>query len=233
MRLDVFLVENNLAPSRTKAQEIIKKGLVFVENKQITKPSFVVNSSDVLIKQYKEYVSRSAWKLATFLQQIPLDVANKECLDIGSSTGGFTQVLLENNAKSVTCVDVGTNQLHPSIRENKKVCVYEQTDIRNFTHEPFEVVVSDVSFIALGKIIKNIDILAKKDIVVLFKPQFEVGLGVKRDKKGVVKDKKAIALAQSRFEDAAELIGWKLKAKETAHIKGKDGNLEYCYYFSK
>ena len=234
MRLDSYLVENSLAPSRTKAQKYIKDGYVLVDNEVVTKSSFDVDDrSEVKLTAFKDYVSRAAWKLLHFLDEIQLDVHSKRALDIGSSTGGFSEVLLERGAGSVTCVDVGSDQLHTKIREDERVSVHEKTDIRNFEDEPFELVVSDVSFISLVHIIDSVDRLAKSDIILLFKPQFEVGTGVKRDKKGVVKDEKAIQKAMTRFEDACALKGWKLMKKSPSKITGKDGNLEYCYYYKK
>ena len=234
MRLDSYLVETSLAPSRTKAQKYIKDGYVLVDNEVVTKSSFDVDDrSEVKLTVFKDYVSRAAWKLLHFLDEIQLDVHSKRALDIGSSTGGFTEVLLERGAGDVTCVDVGSDQLHTKIREDERVSVYEKTDIRNFENEPFELVVSDVSFISLLHIIDSVDKLAKSDIILLFKPQFEVGTGVKRDKKGVVKDEKAIQKAMTRFEDACALKGWNLMKKSPSKITGKDGNLEYCYYYKK
>jgi 23S rRNA (cytidine1920-2'-O)/16S rRNA (cytidine1409-2'-O)-methyltransferase len=233
LRLDNYLVEQNLAKSRTKAQNYIKEAQVLVDGEVVTKPSFDVTTQEVKLKEFKDYVSRAAFKLAYFLEEIDLDLKDKECLDIGSSTGGFSEVLLENGVKSVVCVDVGKEQLHPKIKNDARVTVFEQTDIREFESKPFDVVVSDVSFISLLKILDKVDELSSKDIVLLFKPQFEVGITAKRDKKGVVKDKKAIELAKARFEDAATLLGWKLLHKAPSKISGKDGNLEYCYYFYK
>ena len=234
MRLDAYLVEKSLAPSRTKAQNYIKEGYVIVDGETVTKSSFdVSDASSVELTAFKDYVSRAAWKLLHFLDEVGLDVRGKTALDIGSSTGGFSEVLLERDIKSVVCVDVGSDQLHEKIRDNTRVSVFEQTDIREFRHEPFELVVSDVSFISLLHILESVDRLAKEDIVLLFKPQFEVGNGVKRDKKGVVKDKKAIQKAMTKFEDACALKGWQLVQKSPSKITGKDGNLEYCYYYKK
>jgi len=233
LRLDSYLSER-FGISRTKAQRFIQEGVVCVEGVCITKNSHeVVEGSDVVLHVEKDYVSRAALKLLPFLQEAGISVAGKEALDIGSSTGGFTQVLLEMGAKHVTCVDVGSHQLHDSLRGDKRISLYEQTDIRNFESEPFELVVSDVSFISLLKILDTIDTLAKDEIVLLFKPQFEVGRGVKRDKKGVIKDEKAVQKAMIGFEDACTLKGWKLLCKAPSKITGKDGNLEYCYYFKK
>lgn len=235
MRLDNYLVEKEFVESRNKAQTIIKEGLVSINAKVVKKSSYRVEESDVVsVAEYKQYVSRAAFKLAEFLEELHLDVKNKIALDIGSSTGGFTQVLLENGVSQVSAVDVGTEQLHKSLREDERVHVYESCDIRDFSSEKaFELVVSDVAFISLLYILDDVDRLACKDIILLFKPQFEVGREVKRDKNGVVQDKKAIANAMQKFEDATLLKGWSLVKKSPSKLTGKEGNLEYCYYFSK
>jgi 23S rRNA (cytidine1920-2'-O)/16S rRNA (cytidine1409-2'-O)-methyltransferase len=235
MRLDNYLVENGLCESRNKAQQIIKDGLVSVDEKLVKKPSFKVEEgSSVMIAEHKSYVSRAAFKLLHFLEEIGLDVSGKRALDIGSSTGGFTQVLLERGVGEVSCVDVGHDQLHHSLREDSRVSVYEGCDIRKFESDAaYELIVSDVAFISLLNILDDVDRLALRDIILLFKPQFEVGREVKRDKNGVVIDKKAISNAMIRFEDATKLKGWKLIEKSPAKLAGKDGNLEYCYYFQK
>jgi len=234
LRLDRYLVEKGLAQSRTKAQSYIKEGYVFVDKEVITKSAYDVDEeSSVELTVFKDYVSRAAWKLLHFLDEIALDVSDKRALDIGSSTGGFSEVLLERGVKSIACVDVGSDQLHPKIRNDKRVRVYEQTDIRDFEHDAFDLVVSDVSFISLLHILESVDRLAKEDIILLFKPQFEVGLGVKRDKKGVVKDQKAISKAMTKFEDACMIKEWHLVKKSPSKVTGKDGNLEYCYYYKK
>ena len=235
MRLDTFLVEKGLVESRNKAQQIIKSGFVSLNKKVVKKSSFAVAESDVVhVEEHKSYVSRAAYKLLYFLEDIKLDVTEKRALDIGSSTGGFTQVLLERGVREVSCVDVGHDQLHPSLREDKRVAVYEGCDIRDFRPESsFDLVVSDVAFISLLHILDDVDRLATQDIILLFKPQFEVGREVKRDKNGVVQDKKAISNAMIRFEDACRLLSWELITKAPAKLAGKDGNLEYCYYFKK
>ncbi len=234
MRLDSYLVAAGLAQSRTKAQNYIKKGYVSVDGEIVTKNSLVVSKENrVEMTTFRDYVSRAAWKLLYFLDEAALDVCGKTALDIGSSTGGFSEVLLERGVKSLVCVDVGNGQLHPKIEEDERVTLFEGTDIRTFEHDPFDVVVSDVSFISLLHILESVDRLSKEDIVLLFKPQFEVGVGVRRDKKGVVKDDKAVQKAMVKFEDACALKGWNLIKKAPSKITGKDGNLEYCYYFKK
>lgn len=234
-RLDNYLVQNALIESRNKAQNAIKSGLVSINAKKITKSSFKVNENDsVKVDVYKEYVSRSAHKLASFLDEFTLDIQNRVCLDIGSSTGGFTQVLLEQGALEVSAVDVGKEQLHHSLRSDSRVHSYESCDIRDFKSEKeFSLVVSDVAFISLHHILSDVDRLASKDIILLFKPQFEVGREVKRDKNGVVVDEKAIKLAMEKFESATQKKKWKLLVKSPSKLTGKDGNLEYCYYFQK
>lgn len=234
-RLDNYLVEHDLAGSRNKAQSFIKEGLVSVNGEQIIKSSFVLKESDkVVVREHREYVSRSAFKLSAFLDELKIDLKGKIALDIGSSTGGFTQVLLENGVKEVDAVDVGKEQLHRSLRDDNRVCSHEGCDIREFSSDKeFEVVVSDVAFISLLNILSSIDRLAKKTIILLFKPQFEVGREAKRDKNGVVTDEKAILSAMIKFEDACSLNGWKLVKKSPAKLTGKEGNLEYCYFFEK
>jgi len=232
-RLDNYLVEKNLTDSRNKAQALVKNGLVSVNSKVILKSAFKVNENDeVRVAEHDNYVSRSAHKLKSFLQELDLDISGMTALDIGSSTGGFTQVLLENNVKEVSAVDVGKEQLHKSLKEDSRVKSYESCDIRKFEgKEPFELVVSDVSFISLLNILDDVERLACGNIILLFKPQFEVGREAKRDNHGVVLDEKAITKAMIKFEDACDLKGWKLVLKSPSKLTGKEGNLEYCYYF--
>ena len=151
IRLDNYLVANNFVDSRNKAQAIIKNGLVSVNEKVILKSSYKLGEEDsVRVQEYKQYVSRSAHKLDEFLNELDLDVKEKVCLDIGSSTGGFTQVLLERGVAEVSAVDVGKDQLHHSIKEDARVISYESCDIRKFeSDKAFGLVVSDVSFISL------------------------------------------------------------------------------------
>ncbi|MFA5214872.1 TlyA family RNA methyltransferase [Sulfuricurvum sp.] len=235
MRLDSHLVDIGLVESRNKAQQLIKDHAVSVDGKIIDKVSFEVNEGMVVeIADAELYVSRAAIKLKGFLPYTEWELKGLNALDIGSSTGGFTQILLEEGVQNVTCVDVGSDQLHPSLRSDSRVSVYENTDIRAFTSErSFDIVTCDVAFIPLELILESMDRLASRYIIVLFKPQFQVGREVKRDKNGVVKDDKAIGKAMIRFEDSCALLGWKMVAKEVAHIAGKEGNQETCYAFIK
>ncbi|MBD3798666.1 TlyA family RNA methyltransferase [Sulfuricurvum sp.] len=235
MRLDSVLVERGLVESRNKAQQLIKEKNVTVDGKIIDKVSFdIVEGMVVNVVDTEIYVSRAAIKLKGFLPYTEWNLSGLHALDIGSSTGGFTQILLEEGVVSVTCVDVGRDQLHHSLRSDGRVRVYENTDIRTFEAEnSFDIVTCDVAFISLEHILDAIDRLSSCYIIVLFKPQFEVGREVKRDKNGVVKDDKAIAKAMIRFEDMCTLKGWRLIAKEIAHIAGKEGNQEICYGYVK
>ncbi|PPK58533.1 TlyA family RNA methyltransferase [Malaciobacter marinus] len=235
MRLDQYLTKKFDIQSRNKASELIKSKKVQVDNKIITKPSFIVEEqADIKILEDDFFVSRAAYKLKYFLDEININLKDLNTLDIGSSTGGFTQILLNNYVNRVTCVDVGSNQLHEKIKNNEKILFYENTDIREFTsNEKFDLVTCDVSFISILNIIEDINRLAKNKIIILFKPQFEVGKNIKRDKKGVVKDKKAILKARERFIDTTKVLNWNLKYSSYSKIQGKDGNEEELFYFDK
>jgi len=234
IRLDQYLVENNLVDSRNKAQQLIKDSKVSVNKKVITKASFKVENELVELDDEHVYVSRAAYKLKNFLPLLPFNVQGMNTLDIGSSTGGFTEVLLINDAASVTSVDVGSSQLHEKLLNDERVISIENQDIRTFESEnTYDLITCDVSFISLHHILKAIDTLASKYMILLFKPQFEVGKDIKRDKNGVVMDKKAISAAMLTFEDTCSLMGWKKILMEASSITGKEGNIEYCYCYKK
>lgn len=234
MRLDKYLVEKGYFESRNRALDAIKRGKVFVDGVK-AKASLKCNENSTIdIDKEKFYVSRAAKKLELFLEEYSMNLTAKSTLDIGSSTGGFVQILLENKVSTVTCVDVGSNQLHHSLRKNERVHVFEETDIRDFkAEEAFDLVTCDVSFISILQIMDSIDRLAKSDMILLFKPQFEVGRTVKRDSRGVVVDVKAIAKAKEKFEEKAQLLSWILSYQTTSKLAGKSGNIEYIYHFRK
>ncbi|MDZ7819122.1 MAG: TlyA family RNA methyltransferase [Aliarcobacter sp.] len=236
MRLDLYLTKTFNIQSRNKACELIKSDKVKIDGEIISKPSFNVEENHKIeILEDDFYVSRAAYKLKYFLEELPTFILeNKNSLDIGSSTGGFTQILLEKNVNKVTCVDVGSNQLHERIKYNSKIKFFENTDIRDFkSDEIFDIVTCDVSFISILHIIEDINRLSSKDIIILFKPQFEVGTNVKRDKKGVVKDKNAIIKSREKFLDYTKNLKWKLNYSSMSKLQGKDGNEEELFYFSK
>ncbi|MBZ7938248.1 TlyA family RNA methyltransferase [Campylobacter sp. W0014] len=247
MRYDLF-VAKRLNISRNKALELIENEEILLNFKKF-KPSFDVKNllnqelsqEEILFSKElnlellnKTYVSRAAFKLKSFLEDKDINISNKICLDVGSSTGGFVQILLEKQALKIVALDVGDNQLHPSLRDNAKIKIVENTDLRVFkSEEKFEIITCDVSFISLHHLIFYIDQLALKDIILLFKPQFEVGKNAKRNKKGVVKDEKEIQKARKEFEKACIRLEWILKICEESKIKGKEGNVEYFYHYSK
>ena len=235
MRLDQYLVERCGLYSRNKAQELVKAGKVRVAGKVVVKPSHKVGEGEpVELEEEGLYVSRAAWKLKGFLPELPFSPEGMEALDIGASTGGFTQVLLEAGAAHVDAVDVGSEQLHPELRNDPRVTSIENMDIRKFEPQKrYDLVVSDVSFISLLNILDDVDRLASQWIILLFKPQFEVGREAKRDRNGVLKDSKAIMSAMLRFEDACMVKGWKRIAMEESKLSGKEGNVEYCYCYQR
>lgn len=236
MRLDVYLFEQGLAQSRNRASDMIKAREVFVDGAVVIKASFKVGENNsVVIKEKTQYVGRAGDKLKGFLQEFrELHIEGMCCLDVGSSTGGFVQVLLEEGALHVSAVDVGSEQLHISLRDDARVELFEKTDVRKFVSErEFDLLTCDVSFIGLEKILKDLDRLSSAKILILFKPQFEVGLGVKRTTKGVVKDEFAINRAKEKFLASCFALGWKLLKTQKSILKGKEGNEETFYCFSK
>ena len=234
IRLDAALVQRALCDSRNKAQTLIKEHSVTVNGTIIAKASFKVSQEDnIALLHTRHYISRAAQKLEGFLSEHDVAIKDKIILDVGASTGGFTQILLENGAKKVLALDVGSAQLHPSLKADSRVESIEHQDIRNFKHEPFEFITCDVSFISLHHILDALNRLSTQELIILFKPQFEVGKGVKRDKKGVVKDTKALELAQRRFEDAVKLLEWETLYTAPSRLAGKEGNIETFYHFRK
>jgi len=232
MRLDCWLVENLLVSTRTKAKDLIKENKVLVDNKITNKPGLEITSQEVKVLEDEPYVSRSAKKLKNFFAAHGFNLKGKTALDIGSSTGGFVQVLLEYGAKRVTAVDVGKDQLHKKLRDDSRVDMHEQTDIRSFeTNEKFDIVTCDASFISLNNILDSIKRVSGSDIILLFKPQFEVGVEAKRDKKGVIKEQKIIDEVLEKFIKRCEDIGFRLKEKEKSSVLGREGNQEFILYF--
>jgi len=231
-RIDVLLVERGLFESRARAQAAIAAGRVTADGASVTKPSSEVRADAVLAAQPAHpYVSRGGLKLAAALEAGETDPAGRICLDIGASTGGFTQVLLERGAKRVYAVDVGHGQLHASLRGRPDIVSLEGTDIRDLTPERLreapELIAIDVSFISLRHVLPSAFALAAAtcDLVALIKPQFEVG---RRDlKKGIVRD---AALRAAVCADIAAFIaehGWQVRMTLPSPIAGGDGNVEF------
>lgn len=235
-RLDIILVERELIETRSKANDIIKAGKVKVDNKIIQKSGTLVNPDSIIEIESGvfPYVSRGGEKLEYALKKFKINVKNKTCLDIGSSTGGFTDCLLKNGAKTVYAVDVGKNQLHPSLKNNAQVISYEQIDIREFTlpnKKQVDFICVDVSFISITLILpllKNF-LSPRGETVILIKPQFEVGKE-NLNKQGVVKNPQA---AKDAIKDILKLVdelGFSIKKITESPIKGKKGNTEYLLY---
>lgn len=235
MRLDIYITKTHNIQSRNKASELIKSHKVFVNNKIIQKPSYILmGDEEIRITEEEFFVSRSAYKLKYFLEDNNIIVKDKSAIDIGSSTGGFTQILLNNDIRSVTCVDVGTNQLHSSIKNNEKIIIVENTDIRKFiSNTTYELITCDVSFISILKILNAINRLSNHEIIILYKPQFEVGKEIKRDNNGVVLDLKAINKERENFLNEAKKLKWKLLIANKSKLAGKSGNIEELFYFKK
>ena len=236
MRLDKYLVEEGYFESRNRANDAIKAGKVKVDGKIAKASAKIDENTSVEVEDEKFYVSRAARKLENFLAEHPVSIKGKRALDIGSSTGGFAQIVLENNVATLSCVDVGKDQLHISLRDNEKLSLHEETDIRDFeSSDAFELITCDVSFISILQITDDIDRLSKEgtDIIILYKPQFEVGKEVKRDSRGVVQDLDAISRRKEEFEAQAVQLGWRLNYQALSQVQGKEGNQEYLYHFIK
>lgn len=240
MRLDVYLYENHLARSRTEAKNLITEGIVTVNGAVELKPSREVCWTDsvVLSGDTPKYVSRGGYKLEGALSTFGIDVRGRLALDVGASSGGFTDCLLQNGAVRVIAVDSGTGQLHASLRDDPRVFVKEQFNARYMTAESLEyrpsVIVMDVSFISATCIIPSIYAVADEeaDFVCLIKPQFEVGrAGV--GKNGIVKDESLRKAAIEKVVDCARSVGFELVDHCQSPIKGGDGNVEFLAHFVK
>lgn len=238
-RLDVLIVENGLVETRTKAQAMILAGQVLVNEERIDKPGqAVATDSTIRIKDQLPFVSRGGLKLAKALDVFPVRVENKICLDVGASTGGFTDCLLKNKAKKVYSLDVGHSQLHWSLITNPAVISLEKINFRHFDistlTDPIDLCVMDVSFISIEKLLpKVVDILklnpSNSQIVFLIKPQFEaspelVGKG------GIVRDEHVHQKIVSQIIQALNTFGFSHIQTIPSPIQGADGNIEFLVF---
>lgn len=232
-RLDQWLVTQGLCPSRTLAQRFIQAGQVFVNGQLVDKPaSSVPAGATVEVKALPRYVSRGGEKLEAALRQFSILPQDKVCLDIGASTGGFSDCLLQHGAAKVYCVDVGKGQLHPRLRGNPRVVVLEEVNARNLTPEhipePMDWITVDVSFISLGKVLPALVPLLKADgeLVALVKPQFEAGpQAVGRG--GVVKDARTHVRVIERVIACARALGLFAVDVTCSPLRGPAGNIEF------
>ena len=238
MRLDHYIMELGLVDSRNRAQELIKEGSVLLNEEICNKPAKEIKKgASVSIVKNRQWVSRGGKKLFDALKSFEIKVKGKTALDVGSSTGGFTQVLLQEGATKIIAVDVGTDQLHASLRNVTRISILENTDIRDVSSklvDSFELVVVDVAFISIEKIIKDIEITAKKggDIILLYKPQFEAG---KKNisKNGLVKKETDIQKMLSNFLNILDNSSLDFVQSKDAHIKGKKGNQEIFVHLKR
>lgn len=239
-RLDVLLVKRNLAASREKAKAIIMSGNVYVDNQKEDKPgtTFPEESKIEVRGHTLPYVSRGGLKLEKAMKEFQVSVEGKVCTDVGSSTGGFTDCMLQNGAVKVFAIDVGHGQLDWKLRQDERVVCMEKTNIRYVTPEDIDDALDfasvDVSFISLTKVLGPARALLKDNgqMVCLIKPQFEAGRE-KVGKKGVVRDKAVHEEVINKVIDFALEIGFSIHNLEYSPIKGPEGNIEYLVYIEK
>jgi 23S rRNA (cytidine1920-2'-O)/16S rRNA (cytidine1409-2'-O)-methyltransferase len=231
-RADILLVERGLFESRARARAAIEAGLVIADDKPVTKPSDTIAADAVLQAQPAHpFVSRGGVKLSGALEQYPIDIEGHVCLDVGASTGGFTEVLLANGAAIVFAIDVGREQLHPSLRGHSRIISMEETDIRNFEGKRLparpDVVVIDVSFISLKAVLPVALSLAAAPmhLLALIKPQFEAAR--KHSKRGIIRN----AMVHQEICDDITAFAASLGCTDIkvfpSPITGGDGNIEF------
>lgn len=239
-RLDILLVKKGLAASREKAKAVIMSGIVFVDGQREDKAGASFDEKAVIEVRGAtlKYVSRGGLKLEKAMQHFDITLKGKVCMDVGSSTGGFTDCMLQNGAKKVYAVDVGHGQLDWKLRKDERVVCMERTNIRYVTpdqmEEPVEFASIDVSFISLTKVLEPVKGLLTQDgeIVCLIKPQFEAGRE-KVGKKGVVRDKGVHKEVIEMVMEYAASIGFVLCSLEFSPVKGPEGNIEYLLHLSR
>lgn len=239
-RLDLLLVKRNLAESREKAKAIIMAGNVFVEGQREDKAgSMFAESVSIEVKGLAlKYVSRGGLKLEKAIEQYGLDLNDSVCMDVGSSTGGFTDCMLQNGSRKVYAIDVGTNQLAWKLRQDERVVSMEKTNIRYLEKDSIEddidFISIDVAFISLKKVLQPVRNLLKMggEVVALIKPQFEAGRE-KVGKKGVVREKSVHVDVINEVVSYAVELGFSVLNLDYSPIKGPEGNIEYLLHLRK
>lgn len=230
-RLDQALVVRGLVTTRSQAESFVKLGEVKVNGKVVTKAGYLVSETDIIdFTANEQYVSRAGLKLASVAKTLGVDFKDKIVLDIGSSTGGFTDYALQHGARKVLAVEVGTNQLHPSLQGNPKIELFEKTDIRDFkTGEHIDIAVADVSFISLREILPSVAKIVSKNtqLVMMVKPQFEAGQSSLKHK-GVIKNDKMRRDILNDFETWARQK-FVIIDKADSDVMGAKGNRERFY----
>ncbi len=237
MRLDIFLVEKGFYPSREKAKQAITSGRVFIDGKVEKKPSFQCDDNAKVNCKPFEYVSRGGFKLEKALLEFNINLLGKVVLDVGASTGGFTDVCLINGAKKVYAVDTGHGQLAEKLLFDERVINLEKTNYLSLDKAKIsdaEFVVIDVSFVSLTHLLPKIwQDFDKVEVVALIKPQFECGAVYAKKHNGVVKDEKERTKAISNVVDCAKSLGFSVDKVINSPIKGGDGNEEFLVHFYK
>jgi 23S rRNA (cytidine1920-2'-O)/16S rRNA (cytidine1409-2'-O)-methyltransferase len=234
-RLDQALAATGLVQSRSQAESFIRLGKVTVNTKVITKPGALVSVNDIIeLKTTEQYVSRAGLKLASVAELFRLDFRGKTVLDVGSSTGGFTDYALQHGAVKVIAVEVGTDQLHPSLHGDERIELHEKTDIRDFsTDRAIDIVVADVSFISLREILPSVAALCSPDtrLAIMVKPQFEAGQSNLKHK-GVIKNDKMRREILQDFEQWAMGL-FVILDKADSDVAGAKGNKERFYLLKR
>ncbi len=239
-RLDILVTERGLAPSREKAKALIMAGSIFVDGQREDKAGdMFADTVNIELKGEKlRYVSRGGLKLEKAMQSFPIELDGKVCMDIGASTGGFTDCMLQNGASKVFAVDVGYGQLAYQLRTDDRVVCMEKTNIRYVTPEDIgqeiDFASCDVSFISLGKVLPAAHELLKSDgeMVCLIKPQFEAGRE-QVGKKGVVRDPKVHTQVVEKVTQEALALGFSVLDLSYSPVKGPEGNIEYLVHLKK
>lgn len=243
-RLDKYLTDLGYFETKSKAAAAILAGSVKINDEYITKAGYQINPSkkyDIVVKSMP-YVSRGGFKLKKAIETFPVKIVGRICLDAGASTGGFTDCLLQNGAKFVYAADVGYGQLDWKIRSDNRVKVIEKTNLRICSYEDIysenesvaDLLVSDLSFISLTKVLENLKKLLSPqfhEMVLLIKPQFEAGKE-NIEKGGVVKDKKVHSQVIQNVIDCAGNLGYSIKGLTYSAIKGPSGNIEYLLWIT-
>ena len=234
VRLDKALVQLGLVTTRSQAESYIRLGRVKVAGRLVTKPGYFVHDlSLVELDQPEQFVSRAGLKLASVADKLAVDFRGKLVLDVGSSTGGFTDYALSRGARRVICVDVGTDQLHPKLRRDARVELHEKTDIRDFaTDQSVDIILIDVSFISLREVLPHLAGLATRQtqVVAMVKPQFETGNRLKNH--GVIKNDTERRRILHDFEQWVKRY-FLLRAKADSAVAGARGNRERFYLLTK
>jgi 23S rRNA (cytidine1920-2'-O)/16S rRNA (cytidine1409-2'-O)-methyltransferase len=239
-RLDVYLVEKGLVESRHQAQQLIEMSRVTVNHKIVTKSNHKTTPADnIVILEGSRYVGRGGFKLEGALKHFNIPIEGKECFDIGASTGGFTDCLLQNGAKSVFAIDAGHSQFHESLKSNPKVEWHEKVNARyltpDFTAKKFDLMVMDVSFISCTEVLYPVIAFAKpsSELLILIKPQFELtakDLG----RSGIVRNEKKKQVAVEKIRDYVQnSLSYRVKGVLPCPVMGDDGNQEYWLWANR